>query len=325
MVRKKLAAGFAAAALVAVAGSPVTAASVGDGLWDSTTQGGAAESTLALDCGEGGGVRSVDANGFCVIDDFGSVELGVKFTTSAPVAIRGIRVYRVDSGALTGTLWKADGTKLASGTFSGSAVNAWQDLTFDAPVDIIPGQTYVASYFAPNSDYAFDWFYFTDTARTVGPLTATASIEGDRNGVFCYGTSCGLPTDSYKDTNYWVSPLLLQYDFDGYRQPVDTAIMNQAKAGSAIPVKFGLGGDKGLDILRTGYPKATRIACDMSAPVDVVEETVTSGFSTLKYDAASDQYTYVWKSEKAWAGACYQFELGLDDWSSHAFTVKFVK
>ena len=43
--------------------------------------------------------------------------------------------------------------------------------------------------------------------------------------------------------------------------------LNTAKAGSAIPVKFSLGGDKGLAILTDGYPKATKIACDTPEPV----------------------------------------------------------
>ena len=334
-MRKAIAAGFAAATLLATTATPASAATVIDGFWDSTTTGGAEAQTLTDDCGSGGGTRYVDDNGFCWIDDGGSVELGVKFTTSKQVKIGGIRVYRVDSGDdMTGTLWEVTdwdgeqvtGEKLTSGTFATTSEHGWQDLVFDAPVDIAPGATYVASYYAPNADYAFEWGFFAGTALTVGPLTATASIEGDRNGVFCYGDSCGLPTESYKDTNYWVTPLLWEYDFGGYQQPIDTAVMNKAKAGSAIPIRFSLGGDEGLDILREGYPKATKIACETSAPTDTIEETVTSGFSTLKYDSATDQYTYIWKTAKTtMANNCYKFELGLDDWSSQTFKVSFVK
>jgi hypothetical protein len=39
------------------------------------------------------------------------------------------------------------------------------------------------------------------------------------------------------------------YDFDGFFNPVDNPdVLNRVKAGSAIPVKFSLGGDQGLDI-----------------------------------------------------------------------------
>ena len=43
------------------------------------------------------------------IDDNGTVELGVKFITSAPLVVEGVRIYRVDAGDVTGTLWEATG------------------------------------------------------------------------------------------------------------------------------------------------------------------------------------------------------------------------
>jgi hypothetical protein len=47
--------------------------------------------------------------------------------------------------------------------------------------------------------------------------------------------------------------------------------------------------------------------------VDGIEETVTAGGSSLSYDAASDLYKYVWKTDKSWAGSCRQVVLGLVD------------
>jgi hypothetical protein len=32
--------------------------------------------------------------------------------------------------------------------------------------------------------------------------------------------------------------------------------------------------------------------------------TATAGDSGLSYDAATDQYTYVWKTDKTWSGTC---------------------
>lgn len=204
MIKRTLAAGAAAAALGLGALAPAGAATSIDALWSTTTTGG------ATDCGNYGDPRSIDANGFCVVTDStgAPVELGVKFTTSEPVAIGGIRAYRVDPGQVTGTLWTVGGEKLASGTFAGSDTHSWQDLTFDSPVAIVPGETYVASYYSPNTTYAFAWDYFTSGPTVSGPLTALQSIEGNRNGVYCYGTSCGVPEGSFRDTNYWVTPVI---------------------------------------------------------------------------------------------------------------------
>ena len=55
-----------------------------------------------------------------------------------------------------------------------------------------------------------------------------------------------------------------------------------------------------------------------SASLDDVEQTVTAGGSSLSYDAASDRYTYVWKTDKAWAGQCRQLVLKFPAGSVHA-------
>jgi hypothetical protein len=301
-----------ALALVVAPAAGAVEGSGGAGLWEPT------HTPDPTECGIG----SRDANGFCTINDNGSVALGVKFTTSKNVDAVGIRIYRVDAGAVSGTLWTAAGTALATGTFSSFTPNGWQDLKFTNPVPISPGQTYVASYFAPNADYAYEYEFFTASALTVGPITALKSMDAGGNGVFVYADS--FPSATYRDLNYWVTPLWA-YRFAGFFQPVDNAIWNQAKAGSAIPVKFSLGGDQGLNIFKAGYPKAIPMACDSSATADTVEETVTAGGSGLTYDAAADQYTYVWKSNKSWANKCYMFDLGLNDNSIHTFAVRFFK
>lgn len=95
------------------------------------------------------------------------------------------------------------------------------------------------------------------------------------------------------------------------------------KAGSAVPVKFSLSGDQGLNIFEAGYPKSQQIACDSTATVDGIEQTVTAGSSSLSYDATTDTYTYVWKTEKAWAGTCRQLVVKLNDGTFHRANFKF--
>jgi hypothetical protein len=111
--------------------------------------------------------------------------------------------------------------------------------------------------------------------------------------------------------------------FDWFASPVnDLPVVNTLKAGAAVPVKFSLGGDRGLGILAAGYPKSATIACDSSAEFDGIETTVTAGSSGLQYDAALDQYTYVWKTDKAWAGTCRQLVLKLSDGTFHRANFK---
>jgi CSLREA domain-containing protein len=114
------------------------------------------------------------------------------------------------------------------------------------------------------------------------------------------------------------------YDFSGFFSPVDNLpTLNTVKAGQAIPVKFSLDGDQGLDIFAPGYPQVQKIACDSDAPGDVVEETVSSGNSGLQYDTATGTYTYIWKTQKSWAGTCRQLIIKLDDGTIHSANFKF--
>jgi hypothetical protein len=116
------------------------------------------------------------------------------------------------------------------------------------------------------------------------------------------------------------------YNFSGFFPPVDNLpTMNTVKAGKGIPVKFSLGGDQGLDIFAAGYPISQQIACESATPQDAIEETVTVGASSLSYDAATDTYTYLWKTNKAWAGTCRQLNVKLNDGTEHMANFKFVR
>ena len=114
-----------------------------------------------------------------------------------------------------------------------------------------------------------------------------------------------------------------QFTFTGFFPPVDNQpTINTVNAGRAIPIKFSLNGYQGLDIFAVGYPASVVVACGTSAE-DAIEQTVTAGGSSLSYDAATDQYTYVWKTDKAWANTCRTLVLKLSDGSYYRANFKF--
>ncbi|WP_216593899.1 PxKF domain-containing protein [Thioflavicoccus mobilis] len=148
---------------------------------------------------------------------------------------------------------------------------------------------------------------------------ATAALEaGDHDVSAVYGGD-----DRYISSR---SAVLVQsvdaYAFTGFFRPVDNPpTMNRAKGGSSIPVKFSLGGDRGLDIL-AGYPTSQPISCDDNTPVDDIEEEATSK-SGLKYDPDSDQYIYVWKTLKGWSSTCRQLTVRLADGTAYTALFSF--
>ena len=114
----------------------------------------------------------------------------------------------------------------------------------------------------------------------------------------------------------------VRYPFTGFFQPVDNLpTVNVVKAGQSIPVKFSLGGNYGLNIFATGSPSSQNQVCNNSLPDDI--ETVTSGNSGLQYDATTNTYTYVWKTDKAWSGQCRQVSLSLNDGSTYKANFQF--
>ncbi|HKP57770.1 MAG TPA: PxKF domain-containing protein [Polyangiales bacterium] len=113
------------------------------------------------------------------------------------------------------------------------------------------------------------------------------------------------------------------FDFAGFFSPVDNPpAVNKAKAGSAVPIKFSLHGDHGLDVLASGSPTSSPVRCGAVAAT-ASEKAACASSKGLSYDARTDRYTYVWKTAKAWSGTCRTLIVKLSDGSEHKASFKF--
>jgi hypothetical protein len=128
--------------------------------------------------------------------DIQFVNLGVKFSSSQSGSIIGIKFYKGvgDGGTHVASLWSSTGTLLAKATFTQETASGWQTVTFDQPVEISAGTTYIASYHSQGK-YADTEGYFAAPV-TRGPLTA-------QSGVFSYDTNPAFPSTG-SNVNYWV-------------------------------------------------------------------------------------------------------------------------
>ena len=123
------------------------------------------------------------------------------------------------------------------------------------------------------------WFDFYRFAWTV-PVAVGSPIQ-----LHISGPSNVFPSDTIEDC---ALPL---WPFTGFAQPVDNSpTVNRMNAGRTVPVKFSLGGDRGLDIFQSGYPQVRSVSCP-SGSADVVEETFTAEPSRLTYSSGNGQYT----------------------------------
>jgi hypothetical protein len=149
-----------------------------------------------------------------------------------------------------------------------------------------------------------------------GPTTPCQ--EGD-SSLSCTVT---IPPDANEIIPY---PVLIYspMNFDGFLAPVNSTDVNVVKGGSAVPIQFSLGGDFGISILAANSPAFQPTDCNSSLPTSSLIDTVTAGGSSLSYDATSNTYTYVWKTNKAWSGSCGLFVLGLNDGTSYSAKFQF--
>jgi len=93
------------------------------------------------------------------------------------------------------------------------------------------------------------------------------------------------------------------------------------KAGANVPVKFSLGGNHGLDVLRPGYPASDAFTCGGTAPTNATGQIDWGG--KLKYDPTTDTYSFNWKTDRAWANSCRVLVLGLKDGQNLSVTFEF--
>ena len=197
------------------------------------------------------------------------------------------------------------------------------------PAPAVLGTTYGASATGGASGNAVVFTSVTPAVCSVGSSAGNAAAV-TLNAV---GT-CTVAADQAGNATYVAAPQAMQsfgvvYAFSGFLAPVDDPgpnadVINRAKAGAGIAVKFALNGDQGLEIFRAGYPRFVSAPCTADEAENVIDDASTSP-AGLQYDESTGQYTYVWKTNRAWAGVCGTFELGLVDGTTHHALFHFVR
>ncbi|MFF2271652.1 DUF4082 domain-containing protein [Agromyces sp. NPDC058136] len=136
-------------------------------------------------------------------DDAGTVQLGLRFRSSAAVTVSGIRFYKVSGDAATHQvfLWGADtSAPVATATSSGESASGWQTVLFASPVQLVPGTEYRASFLTTRGRYAADVGTLDDPIQ-VGPLSTIAD-----GGTYTYGGA--IYPAAVAPHNFWVDIVL---------------------------------------------------------------------------------------------------------------------
>lgn len=177
---------------------------------------------------------------------------------------------------------------------------------------------------ANTSDTSMAVTYPAATATDNCSAAPTVTYSHASGSTFPVGTTTvtATATDAAGNHSECTFTVTVRYNFTGFFSPVNnTPTLNSVNAGRAIPVKFSLSGDKGLNIFAPNNPYSVSLNCNTNDPgVDVIE-TLTAGGSSLTFSGG--QYIYVWKTEGSWAGTCRQLVMTLNDGSVHVANFKF--
>lgn len=118
--------------------------------------------------------------------------------------------------------------------------------------------------------------------------------------------------------SYSVTP----YTFTGFFSPVNNLpAINDANAGSAVPIKFSLSGFRSLNLFAPGYPATqamTSCGGALTGPL-VPTQLGPDGFT---YDPLLDRYKYVWKTDRGWSG-CRQLIVRFKDGTEKRANFRF--
>jgi hypothetical protein len=162
--------------------------------------------------------------------------------------------------------------------------------------------------------------------RLGDPITPSYSCHDDVDGsrVTCTATrvdtTLGTHTfrvdsvDSSGNTASASTTYSVRYEFEGFSAPlVSKPATVTLRAGETVPAKFSLDGDRGLDVI-------TRAAW-RTCFVTTNDSSAATG--SLTYNPGPDRYTFMWSTERAWAGSCKELLLTLRDGTTHGAYVSF--
>ena len=133
-------------------------------------------------------------------------------------------------------------------------------------------------------------------------------------------------TDATGASTVAATTVTVRYVFTGFLWPVyNPPVVNRVKAGSIVPVRFSLGGNKGATIFAAGSPTTEVIPCAATASLVTLGEAGDVNGVLLWYNPFTKRYLYLWKSQKAWAGTCRQLVVRFADGTTQRADFQFVK
>jgi hypothetical protein len=167
---------------------------------------------------------------------------------------------------------------------------------------------------------------------------ATVSVTGGTGGFGTLTATCSGAVDNADNNQATTTPVSVTYGvsaaFNGFLQPIDGHAVNTGKYGRTYPIKWQLRDSSGallsdttaqlLVATMTGGQKLVTCNNFTLEPEDALEEA-TTGNTSLRYDATSDQFIYNYKAPSS-GGPCFVFAIrNADGLTTQQIDFKFTK
>ena len=209
--------------------------------------------------------------------DGGAVELGLRFSPTVSGFVTGVRFFKsaANTGTHTGSLWDSSGTRLATVTFTGETASGWQTATFTSAVAVTAGQTYVASYTAPNGHYSAASLYWSYRGRSAGPLTVSGGFGATPAGVYAWAPG-SFPTEDFQQSNYFVDAVFSTSDTSPLIATNQAPVAGSTSVPTGTPISAVL--------------SRPVVASSVAFTVKTASGTTVSG--TVSYDSATRTATF---------------------------------
>jgi VCBS repeat-containing protein len=174
---------------------------------------------------------------------------------------------------------------------------------------------------------------------TGAPLAGTQSATAAFGTPLTYNATTGVYTYSWQTFESWSDTCrrfkLKLSDGSVHKAKFDIAAfhissplqaypgLNDADAGTVVPVRFQLGGASSSDIFRGVTPRSARIDCATGAFLSGRTRTLPHGSAGLTRDPSTHEFTYAWQTRSIWLGTCRRFEMRLRDGSIEGLSFDF--
>lgn len=150
---------------------------------------------------------------------------------------------------------------------------------------------------------------------SASPATLDTSTVGDRTVTF-------TGTDRAGNIEVRAVTFRVVYEFVGFQNGVRNGVLNEANAGSTVPMKWQLRDAAGAYITALSAVRSVtsyRINCPSGMPSEPAETTTASGGLSI----GGTTYHHNWATDGAWAGTCRRYALLLDDGMTRTADFRF--